>query len=142
MREAEKVAWDLQVLFTAIERGGDETPPLSSGTETFSEFCSRLHTHHTFITTTRDGYGKRWHEVPSNDGPLSSQQIASNWNAVCCLVMSGMPLEAALSKVRRATREMVYEELAWPDQKREWFAYVPKLEAGGEELLARGSNTE
>lgn len=128
--KAEKVAENVQVLLAAMKRGGDQTPPLPAGTESFDEYCDRVKKHHAMVCGMSEGYDGRWAEVPSNDGELSTQQIINNWNGVCGLLMEkNMPLEKALGLVRAATREMEFEELAWVNQDRVWFEWDPKLAA-------------
>lgn len=127
--KAERVAWEVEVLTTAIEQGGVETPPLVVGTETFSEFCGRLHAYQVIVSSMNSGYPGQGHDGPGDSISLSSQQVIDNWNAVCCLLQTDVSLEKAIMEVQMATAGMEYEELAWKNQKREWFDYIPKLEA-------------
>lgn len=129
--KAERVAWNVQVLLAAMKRGGDQTPPLVEGSETLDEFCERLQAHHVMVCSMVDGYDGRWAEVPTNDGKLSPQQIADNWNGVCgLLIQKDLTLEKALKEVQMATREMEFEELSWKGQERVWFEWIPKMAAG------------
>lgn len=72
--KAEKLAWCVQVLLEAVSRGGDQTPPLGSGSETVVEYCMRIHAHHAKIMAN-GGYDGQWAAPPTNDQPLKSQQI-------------------------------------------------------------------
>ncbi|CZT23075.1 uncharacterized protein RCC_08785 [Ramularia collo-cygni] len=128
--KAEKVVWVVLILLEAVQRGGDETPPLTVGSETVEQFCVRLHSHHVMVSSMTEGYDGRWAQVPTNDGELSTQQIIDNWNGVCrLLIVEHFTLEKALHQVRMATREMEYQELAWWEQTRMWFEWEPKLGA-------------
>lgn len=128
--KAEKVAQNIQILLETMKRGGDQTPPLVAGSETLDEFCERVEKHHIMVCSMTDGYDGRWAEVPSNDTPLSSRQVADNWTEVCrILLVKNETLEKALEEARAASRNMEYQELAWEDQRRVWFGWVPKLGA-------------
>lgn len=126
--KAERVAWNIQILFEVVKRGGDETPPVEEGTETVDEFCMRVYEHYTMVSAMPSGYDGLFAQVPVNDVPLSQQQIIVNWNALCDLVISkNVVLEKAIAVVRFISRNMDFQELAWKNQVREWFEYTPKL---------------
>lgn len=56
----ERLAWCVQLFYEVIVQGGDCTPRLPAGeTETFVEFCMRLHAHNAMMITANAPNGLR-----------------------------------------------------------------------------------